>query len=464
MVPFFSLLNHHRSKQQTRLEDTQIQQPQNGTPTEIMKPKLSRILHLTAFTFLSIVLFCLILLTPSDAIYQCYITQRLINIFFIAGAYIVTFLLAVLIYATRIYTNRSVLTGIPKAWIPVEKEDVGGSVRRLVMEGLARSADIAYQARPRDVAAEEQTQTQRQSQQVQAQQEQGLVVNRDRPPWGNIEHPGWSSPESRDLPDLPYRTVIQELPHLIEAKAVSLAPPDPVFTATSYNPQEGGLEQEQAVPDTRVVEVLQRQASMGVREYIQRLTVMEVIRPPEVGAEFVVLYERARFSAHELFESEFRELMHVFAEVLRGMKGLGPEKIMKLEADYFDGSGSDEGSIMTSSGSLIGPSDEEGETDTMDYSQDDGSLRLRHSSSGYGSSSREDYYSNYATPRSRMSAAPFPNRAWYEHPSSRRMLAPRTPSMQSLRRVRSNVSGSSGGSVIRLADRGDIPYTFDSNV
>lgn len=332
------------------------------------------------------------------------------------------------------------------------------------MEGLARSAVIAYQARPRDVAAEEQTQTQTQSQQVQAQQEQGLVVNRDRPPWGDIEHPGWSSPESRDLPDLPYRTVIQELPHLIEAKAVSLAPPDPVFTATSYSPQGGVQEQEQTIPDTRVVEVLQRQTSMGVREYIQRLTAMEVIRPPEVGAEFVALYERARFSAHELFESEFRELMHVFAEVLRGMKGLGPEKIMKLEADYFDGNGSDERSIMTSSGSLIGPSDEEGETDTMDYSQDDDSLRLRHSSSGYGSSSREGYYSSYATPRSRMSAAPFPNRAWYEHPSSRRMLALRTPSSQSLRRVRSNVSGSSGGSVIRLADRGDIPYTFDSNV
>lgn len=428
-----------------------------------MKPKLSRILHLTAFTFLSIVLLCLILLTPSDAIYQCYVTQRLINIFFIAGAYIVTFLLAVLIYATRIYTNRSVLTGIPKAWIPVEKEDVGGSVRRLVMEGLARSAVIAYQARPRDVAVEEQTQTQTQSQQVQAQQEQGLVVNRDRPPWGHIEHPGWSSPESRDLPDLPYRTVIQELPHLIEAKAVSLAPPDPVFTATSYSPQGGGQGQEHAIPDTRVVEILQRRTSMGVRDYIQRLTAMEVIRPPEVGAEFVVLYERARFSAHELFESEFRELMHVFAEMLRGMKGLGPEKIMKLEADYFDGSGSDERSIMTSSGSLIGPSDEDGETDTMDYSQDDdGSLRLRHSSSGYGSS-REDYHSNYTTPRSRMSAAPFHNQAWYERPSSRRMLAPRAPSMQPLRRVRSNISGSSGGSVIRLADRGDIPYTFDTS-
>ena len=109
-----------------------------------MAPKLDRVLNLTAFTFLSIILFCLILLTPADAIYQCYITKRLINIFFIAGAYIVTFILAVLIYATRIYTNRSVLTGIPKAWIPVGKEDVGTSVRRLVMDGFARSSIIAY--------------------------------------------------------------------------------------------------------------------------------------------------------------------------------------------------------------------------------------------------------------------------------------------------------------------------------
>jgi hypothetical protein len=31
------------------------------------------------------------------------------------------------------------------------------------------------------------------------------------------------------------------------------------------------------------------------------------------------LYERARFSSRHLHEAEFRDLMHLFAEILRGM-------------------------------------------------------------------------------------------------------------------------------------------------
>ena len=395
-----------------------------------MAPKLDRVLNLTAFTFLSIILFCLILLTPADAIYQCYITKRLINIFFIAGAYIVTFILAVLIYATRIYTNRSVLTGIPKAWIPVGKEDVGTSVRRLVMDGFARSSIIAYQARPRDIAV---TDGDRFS------NYQPLVVDRERPPWGRIDHPGWSSPASLDLPDLPYRTVVQELPHLIEAKAVSLAPPDPFFTAT------GGAGDQQPIPDTRVVEVLQRPASMGVREYLQHLASLEIIQPAEVGAEFAMHYERARFSAHELYEGEFRELMRVFAEVLKGMKAPGKQMLDEIRDDG-GGVGGGEGSSSQDTESVIGPSDEEGETDTVDYHGD-------MSGSEGASSFRGRSHPSVSSPE-------------HEDGRSRRLLAtPRTPSMRSLRRVQSNVSGSSGGSVIRLADNNTqeasgLPYVL----
>lgn len=398
-----------------------------------MAPKLDHILNLTAFTFFSIVLFCLILLTPADAIYQCYVTQRLINIFFIAGAYIATSLLAVLIYATRIYTNRSVLTGIPKAWIPVEKEDVGSSVRRLVMEGLARSSIIAYQARPRDVGASDDVG-------INGDGDVGgeyraLMVDRRRPPWGRVEHPGWSAPEAGDLPDLPYRTVVQELPHLIEAKAVSMAPPDPVFTATTTGFYEEGQEQDQAIPDTRVVEVLQRSAAMGVREYLQHLTALGVIQPPEVGAEFVALYERARFSAHELYEEEFRELMHVFAEVLRGMKSLGPQMVDEIR----DGNGDETSSRDDITESVIGPSDEEGETDTVDYHDygyypdSEAGSRGRSSAS---LSSRKDhgYYSGYHMP------TPY-----------QRLVAPRTPSMRSLHQEPSN----SSGSVIH-----SVPYVY----
>ncbi|KAF4239744.1 hypothetical protein CNMCM6805_005629 [Aspergillus fumigatiaffinis] len=382
---------------------------------------LYRILNYAAFTFFSVLLICLIILTPADAIYQCYKTHRLTNIFFITGAYVATFILAALIYATRIYTNRTVLSAIPKAWIPVEKEDVGKSVRRLVVEGLARSAIIAYQARPRDMAADGDK----------FADYPMLVVDRDRPPWGRVEHPGWSSPSSPDLPDLPYRAVVQELPHLIEAKAVSLAPPDPFLSAAAHHRFDPSLsDRGQSVPDTRVVEVLQRPASMGLREYIQHLTALNLVNPPEIGAEFLAHYERARFSSRELHEDEFRELMHVFADVLRGMTYLDARILDDIRG----------GSSRGDSESLIGPSDEEGETDTMEYLDDSDALSLRRSNSLQ------------------------PSVASRHHDRYRTLATPRTPSTRSLRRVQSNVSSSSGGSVIRLVDpRGpsDLPYAYN---
>ncbi|PWY64019.1 hypothetical protein BO83DRAFT_323187 [Aspergillus eucalypticola CBS 122712] len=390
----------------------------------VMAINVQRVLNLTVFTFFSLVLFLCIILTPADAIYQCYITQRLTNIFIITGGYVVTFILAVLIYTTRIYTNRTVLSGIPKAWIPVEREDVGKSVRRLVKEGLAHSAIIAYQARPRDIAADGHDFSGYES----------LLVDYDNPPWGQVEHPGWSSPSCPDLPDLPYRTVVQELPHLIEAKAVSLAPPDPIFTATQRALHAPFPETEESIPDTRVVEVLRRPISMGLRGYLQHLTALNVVDPPEIGMEFVALYERARFSTRELHEAEFRTLMHVFAELLRGMKVLDPQILDEVRGG---------GSSQAESESLIGPSDEEGETDTVDSYGDSEAM-----SRGRSNSLRPSNASTWDGARQgRWSPV------WSRRSEAQRTLAPpRTPSMRSLRRVQSNVSSSSGGSVIRLVE------------
>lgn len=416
-----------------------------------MALNLRRILNTTGFVFLSFILFCLILLTPVDAIYQCYKTSRLTNIFFITGAYVVTFILAVLIYATRIYTNRTVLTAIPKPWIPVEREDVGSSVRRLVMEGLARSAIISYQARPRDTDADEDR----------FSECEALTVDRRRPPWGFVEHPGWSSPSSVDLPDLPYKTVVMELPHLIEAKAVSLAPPDPLLSTSRdpFDPSAGPGEN--AVPDTRVVQVLQRPASMGLREYIQHLASINVVNPPEVGAEFLTLYERARFSAHELYEVEFRDLMRAFADVLKGMKGLDTQALDEIRG----------GSSRADTESVIGPSDEEGETDTADYHESPWNRDRRNSLQPSNASTWEgrSFYPTLQGQGRRTPVQPGNNDPNY------RLTTPRTPSTPSLRcvhsnaspslrRMRSNVSTSSGGSVIHLVDThrpADLPYTID---
>ncbi|KAL4990636.1 hypothetical protein BDW68DRAFT_154122 [Aspergillus falconensis] len=382
---------------------------------------LSRLLNYTVFTFLSIILLCLILLTPADAIYQCYVTHRLTNIFIITGGYIVTFLLAVLIYATRIYTNRSVLGGIPKAWIPVEKQDVGKSVRRLVVEGLGRSALIARGARPRNLGRDSSANRPRDGDgngqaladtgtgavAGEGEEREGLLrgfdydVDPENPPWGVIEHPGWSAPESSLLasapdqgtshgdtqtptPGLCYRTVIRELPHLIEAKAVSLAPPDPIFTVHTPNQSragegegEGEGDEAPRLPDTRIVAILRRPGTMSLRSYINHLISLSILRPPETGLEFLALYERARFSGKELYEDEFRELVGVFADVLRGMRFDQEHHRLLLDKDEYNEYGDLGGSVRNTatyahslfgskSESVIGPSDEEGETTETD--------------------------------------------------------------------------------------------------
>ncbi|KAJ5369305.1 uncharacterized protein N7496_009065 [Penicillium cataractarum] len=397
-----------------------------------MAARLERFLNSSSFFFLCLICLCLILLTPADAIYQCWETKRLTNIFFIAGAYVITFILAILIYATRIYTNQTALAGIPKAWIPIEKEDVNKSVRRLVMQGLARSAVISYQARPRDTSDEADS----------FSNYTDLLVDRDHPPWGFVEHPGWSSPTSPDLPNLPYRTVIQELPNLIEAKAVSIAPADDSLSNAA-----------DPFPDTRVVEALQRPASMGLRQYIRHLTDLGVIKSSELAADFLALYERARFSSHQLHEAEFRELMHLFAEILRGITSLAPPilEVIRDSASYR----------RADTESVIGPSDEEGETDTVDHFGYEGTFTpMRSNSLRPSNASTWETQSGYDTAPAVQSPASGLSVGSGSYTGPRSV---RTPSIRSFRRVQSGQSGSSGGSVIRLAPThspADLPYTI----
>ncbi|KAL1996532.1 hypothetical protein VTN49DRAFT_8053 [Thermomyces lanuginosus] len=319
-----------------------------------MSINVLRILNTTLYSVLSIILLILILLTPGDFIVQCYRTRRLTNIFIVTGAYILTALLALLLYASRIYTNRTGLNSIPKPWIPVEKGDVSKSVRRLVKQGLARSAIIAYQARPRANNIDEDNGSE-------VHHDPALSIDPARPPWGKIAHPGWSAPvpsASSDLPgNLQFKSIILELPHLIEAKAVSLAPPDPLFSSPSHHRGAmNGEQHRQAIPDPRVVDILRRPAAMGLREYLTHLTSLNLINPPELATDFIALYERARFAARPLYEDEFRALMAVFAGILRGMKVVDPQVLQDIRGEYGDGDGGS---------SFIGPSDEEGETDTV---------------------------------------------------------------------------------------------------
>ena len=284
---------------------------------------LFRVFYSTSYTALFLLLIAHIVLTPADAIYQSFKAGRLFDIFIVAGAYVLTALVCALLYASRLYTNRSVLKDIPKSFMPIEKEDLPGKrVRRLIVDSLARSVVIAYQARPRPNSPENESPSI--NGQIPAlMQADDERENDGEPIWGTVSHPGWSSPSSPDLPDLQYETVIKELTDLIEAKAVSLAPMNP-----HSPPSVDGT----PMPDENVIEILQRPVEMGMRQYFGQLKALGVVQDTLLSRQFLALYEQARFGPQPLTEQEFRALMSMFAEVLRTMTSLDEAE------DLFDGS------------------------------------------------------------------------------------------------------------------------------
>ncbi|KAL1836638.1 hypothetical protein VTJ49DRAFT_4825 [Mycothermus thermophilus] len=319
------------------------------------------------YYFLYLVLFAVLIVTPIDLIQQGVQNSRNYDILAIIVVYVVTILVVGFIYAARLYISRSVLASIPKQWVPVEKGDVPPAVRRMIVDSLSRSAAIAYEARPRNplvvLVPETATPTTAAPPGTSAGAKRhassqsgtyapptpatsknrgttpastsnsnsgikAMSLTQDRPFWANIEHPGWAPPTAHDLPNLQYDTVIAELPNLIEAKALTLAPPDP------HAPQQRG----QPPPiDPQAVALLTRPDCAGLREYLALLTDLGVLAPPlqEITADFLARYEAARFSGRPLTAAQFRELMALFSELLRGMQPLS-RAMLATQAD--DGS------------------------------------------------------------------------------------------------------------------------------
>jgi hypothetical protein len=317
-----------------------------------MRIPLFRIWYSTTYTTLLIVLLLLLCVSPGDIIYQSIKTHEIPKLFIIGGVYAFTALIVILIYSTRIYTNRSVLQAIPKPYVPVEEGEIGKMVRRMIVKHLRRSAIVAWDSRPRDVreecdAGDDTDEEHDEGRPGTAEEEKDaekshkkksghgvpdatiLPISAKSPPWGHVSHPGWASPTSPDLPNLQYWNVICELPNLIEAKAVSLAPPDPtVETGTIQFPHETPL-----LPDAQIVTLLQRPRAMGLRPYLARLSSLGLINPPTLGPVFLSQYEHARFSTTCLSETQFNDLMSVFADILNGMTELDPDVIEDLRAE-----------------------------------------------------------------------------------------------------------------------------------
>ncbi|QSZ37450.1 hypothetical protein DSL72_008546 [Monilinia vaccinii-corymbosi] len=285
---------------------------------------LGKLAYDSSFYILYIVITGLLLVTPVETFLQAQKNHQLYNIFVIASCYGATACFGFILLMTRIWTERQIIKAIPKTWIPIEKGDVNKKVRKMIVASLERSAAIAWDSRPRidqyatitpGYSCPEQEGDEKSS------RDATFIGAPKEPVWGQISHNGWSSPTSADLPSLQYITVILELPHLIEAKAVSLAPPDP--QSTSQPP----------MPDLRAVDILQRPAAMGLRDYISHLSGFGIIGDPSIATSFLAAYEYARFSNNAISEVEFHGLMKQFAELLRKMEPLSSEILISLAID-----------------------------------------------------------------------------------------------------------------------------------
>ncbi|PPJ51780.1 hypothetical protein CBER1_09136 [Cercospora berteroae] len=297
-----------------------------------------RVFYSLTYTTLYFLTLVFLAISPVTMIYSA-ITQSAVQYtFMIGGVYVLTAIIATVLYSGRLYTNRRVLSDIGKPYIPVEDGEVSRLVRKMIVKQLDRSATVAWESRPRDLYGEillagQQGILPNDSDSVNVNEYTvGSIIQVDpaNPPWGDIQHPGWSSPSHRPgnkNPDVRFAEVVAELPNLIEARAVSLAPPDPIMT-----PVQG----QQRVADPAVVDLLTRPKNMPLRDYMTQLGLLGLVQPPEIGQIFVSQYERARFGFSPITVGEFDKLMATFAELLAGMNTLDPAIVEEIRLQTSD--------------------------------------------------------------------------------------------------------------------------------
>jgi hypothetical protein len=307
-----------------------------------------RIFYSTTYTTLFLLILILLAITPATLIYTALRANAYQYVFEVGGVYVLVAIFTLFIYSSRLYTNRSVLAAVGKSWIPVQPGEVSKNVCKEVVKAANRSARIAYETKPRNLQPElERIKKQHDGSDDGEPTTVGNIIQIDpqHPPWGRISHAGWSSPSQLDAhlaPHIQFRTVVMELPNLVEARAVSLAPPDPFFTASA---QEGTT-----LPDLLVVDLLSRSPTADMRSYLAQLSGLGLF-PPHAGQDFVQRYEHARFSPRPINEDEFEELMSAFAALLASMNQLPPRVIDMAH------SGSDVSSDTSSLSSISSRSD-----------------------------------------------------------------------------------------------------------
>lgn len=424
-----------------------------------------KFLYSSFYLLLGLCLLGLLVITPADGIRQGLGRGQLPYLFIIGACYAATAVLTIFLYLNRLYSNRKAMADIPKSYIPIEKGDVNKKIRKMIAASLNRSATISWDSRPRiptepptvvsepenrdTIARPAAEETENASSSETAEKgEHTITVPPPRPVWGDIAHNGWSAPTSPDLPNLQYITVILELPHLIEAKAVSLAPPD--LESNSEPP----------LPDIRAVDLLQRPAAIGLRDYIGHLTSVGAISSPPVATDFLASYEYARFSARPLSETQFRDLMKQFAELLRSMSPLTPAILASLDIDLPESDIDDDEVSSTSTPTTARSRSLASSRSAASRDSSEGTIRTAPSrnpgTNGSPKKTREKFSTAPATPK------------------SKKRVISRTPSANSFAQSRRPYNGSSGdsseslrstsqSSVIRLSKtnvEGELPYVL----
>lgn len=309
-----------------------------------------RVIYDSFYVFLSLIVLLLLLVTPADNVRLALQNHQNLHVLTTVICLSVTLLFVVLLYFARLYVNRTALANIPKPWIPIGRGEVKKSVRKMIVASLSRSAAIAYESKPRVAPARPPTAMtdpeEREDEEAKAEgkgrkstlgvfklkkaptveDKMGITLPPHRAVWGEIEHYGWASPNSFDLPNLQYSTVISELPNLIEAKAMTLAPPVP-----------GTSPIEPPVLDPEAIGLLQRPDNLALRQYLTQLAELGVLAPSRTTADFLSAYEYARYSTRAISNARFRELMHLFAELLRTMQPLDPAVLIALDDGFSEG-------------------------------------------------------------------------------------------------------------------------------
>ena len=177
-----------------------------------------------------------------------------------------------------------------------------------------------------------------------------------------------------------------------------------------------------------------------------------MISPASLGTTFLTLYETARFSETPLTEPEFRDLMAVFAEVLRNMKPVDPATLVSLHAEFED--------EMSSSSSSVSSKASLATNETVQRTPQPDTWHSA-SCSASTSSSGSTHKTIHTAPSRPVASRNISSLSRVTRGSRQRGI--KTPSLGSLRRVRTGTDSTGAGSVIRLAEAAgplDLPYTI----